>query len=130
VRRALLLATVLVLAAPVGAGAYSSSHLRGTWHGKLHQRGLEPFTVTVTIGSLHDASRNRVRYSGLDCRGTWDYLGSRRGLFSFREVITAGKSDTCKGAGTVRLRPLSVNALRYRFTGGGVTSAGVIRRVR
>jgi hypothetical protein len=130
VQRALLLASVLAFAAPASAGAFSGTALEGTWHGELHQAGLKSFTVAVTIRSLHDARRNPVRYSGLDCTGTWAYLGARSGRFRFREVITAGKSDTCKGAGTVSLVPLSAAALRYRFSGGGVTSAGIIRRVR
>jgi hypothetical protein len=123
-------AAFAALAAPASAAAFSSSDLKGTWHGRLEQEGLKPFTVTVTIGSLHDAARNPVRYSGLDCTGTWTFLRSGDGRFRFREVITAGKSATCKGAGTVTLVPSSAGALRYRFSGGGVSSAGVIRRVR
>jgi hypothetical protein len=130
VPRALLIAALVALAVPASAGAFTGTDLKGTWHGELHQAGLKPFTVTVTIRSLHDARRNPVRYSGLDCTGTWAYQGARSGRFRFREVITAGRSDTCKGAGTVSLVPLSAAALGYRFSGGGVTSAGVIRRVR
>jgi hypothetical protein len=130
VRRAVLVATALLLAAPATAGAFSSSDLKGEWHGRLAQRGMPSFTVTSTIRSLHDARRNTVRYSGLDCSGTWTFLGARGSSFRFREVITAGKSETCKGAGTVTLVPLTANALHYRFAGGGVVSAGIIRRVR
>jgi hypothetical protein len=131
VRRVVLIAAFSLAAFPAGAAAFSSTELKGTWHGELRQTGLKPFTVTVTIRSLHDANRNPVRYSGLDCTGTWAFLGSDGGgRFRFREVITAGKSPTCKGAGTVSLVALSAGALSYRFSGGGVSSAGVIRRVR
>jgi hypothetical protein len=130
VRRSLLLCVLALAAFPAVAAAFSARDLEGTWHGPLRQAGLKPFTVTVTIRSLHDSRRNPVRYSGLDCTGTWAFLGSAGGSLRFREVITAGKSDTCKGSGTVTLVPLSAGALRYRFSGGGISSAGVIRRVR
>jgi hypothetical protein len=123
-------ALVCALALPAGASAFQARDLKGTWHGRLAQRGMPSFTVTATIRSLHDARRNEVRYSGLDCTGTWRFLGGHAGRFRFREVITAGRSDTCKGAGTVSLVPVTANALRYRFAGGGVVSAGIIRRVR
>jgi hypothetical protein len=128
--RGFLLACALLLAVPAAAPAFSSTDLKGTWHGRLAQKGLPSFTVTSTIRSLHDPARNSVRYSGLDCTGTWQYLGASRGHFRFREVITAGKSSECKGTGTVDLVPVSASVLRYRFSGGGVTSAGFIRRVR
>jgi hypothetical protein len=130
VLRGFLLACALLLAVPAAASAFSSSDLKGTWHGRLAQEGLPSFTVTSTIRSLHDAARNPVRYSGLDCTGTWAYVGAKSGHFRFREVITAGRSSECKGTGTVDLLPVSASVLRYRFSGGGVTSAGFTRRVR
>jgi len=68
VRRAVLLAALL-FAAPAAAGAFSSSDLKGEWHGRLAQKGMT-------------------------------------------------------------LAPLTASALHYRFVGGGVVSAGIIRRVR
>src|SRR3954451_8854588 len=103
VLRGFLLACALLLAVPAAASAFSSSDLKGTWHGRLAQEGLPSFTVTSTIRSLHDAARNPVRYSGLDCTGTWAYVGAKSGHFRFREVITAGRSSECKGTGTVDL---------------------------
>jgi branched-chain amino acid transport system substrate-binding protein len=101
----------------------------GEWSGRLSQEGMAPFRVWATIRSLAGGAGNRVRYSGLDCRGTWTPLRRRGSAYRFRENITAGRSDACKGTGTVTLRPTGdPDALRYRFRGGGVTSHGTIRR--
>jgi len=102
--------------------------ITGRWTGRLHQRGLAPFTVTASIRSLHDSGANRVAYSGIGCSGNWHYLGRRGRAFRFREVIRHGRGGTCKGVGTVTLTPAAAGRLGYRFQGGGVESRGVLTR--
>ena len=99
----------------------------GRWRGALAQRGLKPFQIRVQIRSRTNSARNRVAYSGLDCAGTWTYLGRRGPDFRFREVIDRGRGGECKGSGTVILRYISAQRLRYEFRSGGVASSGFIR---
>ena len=102
------------------------SWVLGSWSGELHQRGMRPFRVWAVVRSLHHSAANSVRYSGLDCRGTWKPLGGGAEAFRFRETITSGRSEACKGVGIVHLRR-GEGGLRYRFTGGGVESRGLLR---
>ncbi len=99
----------------------------GEWQGRLAQRGLPPFQMRASIRSRTDPSRNTVAYTGIECRGNWDYLGRRGPDFRFREVIDRGRGGKCKGAGTVTLRYIGPDRLRYEFRGGGVASSGFIR---
>jgi hypothetical protein len=99
------------------------------WRGTLRQTGLAPFTITATIRSLGEPGANTVAYSGIDCSGHWRYLGRRGGEYRFLEVIDRGRGGTCKGVGTVTLRPAGADRLRYAFRGGGVESRGVLSRV-
>ena len=99
----------------------------GTWHGELHQRGLAPFQLKVTVGSLSNSTANRVHYSGLGCGGRWTYLGTIGETVRFREVIDSGRSATCKGTGEVTLMRAG-SRLRFRFSGGGVVSRGLLAR--
>ena len=99
----------------------------GEWQGRLAQRGLPPFQMRASIRSRTDPSRNTVAYTGIDCRGNWGYLGRRGPDFRFREVIDRGRGGDCKGVGTVTLRYISSDRLRYEFRGGGVASSGFIR---
>ena len=124
-----------LLASCGGAGAGSGSTpspqrpgITGRWKGRLHQRGLAPFTVTASIRSLRASAPNTVAYSGIGCSGNWRYLGRRGSAFRFREVIRRGRGGTCKGVGTVTLTPAGAGRLRYRFQGGGVVSRGVLAR--
>jgi hypothetical protein len=87
----------------------------GHYAGRLHQHGREPFQVTATVASLNDAKRNPVHYTGIDCSGTWAYERRDGAAYVFAERIGKGKS-------------LGANRYRYRFEGGGVTSAGTLRR--
>ena len=89
-----------------------------------------PFTVTATIRSLNRfTAKNPVRYGApLNCRGHWRYLSDKDGVFRFRETITSGDSDTCKGSGTVSVTWKGGDRAAYRFTGGGVTSTGTLKR--
>lgn len=105
--------------------------LRGSWTGRLRQRGMKPFQVWATIAHPSGRAGNTVRYSGIGCRGQWTALARRGVAFRFTETITAGAGGACKGRGTVALRPTGdPNALRYVFRGGGVTSSGILRRYR
>jgi quercetin dioxygenase-like cupin family protein len=100
----------------------------GSWQGELHQRGMAPFHVRATVRSLEGAADNHVRYSGLDCRGTWTPLGGDESVYRFRERITAGRSEACKGVGTVTLAEEGGGRLSYTFRGGGVESRGTLAR--
>jgi quercetin dioxygenase-like cupin family protein len=102
----------------------------GSWRGELRQEDMDPFEAWATVKSLQDAAANRVRYSGLDCRGTWTPLGGDGDVYRFRERITAGRSETCKGVGTVTLRRRDDERLAYVFRGGGVESRGLLRPVQ
>jgi hypothetical protein len=99
----------------------------GEWQGRLAQRGLPPFQMRASIRSRTEPSRNSVAYTGIDCRGNWRYLGRRGPDFRFREVIDRGRGGDCKGVGTVTLRYIGPDRLRYEFRGGGVASSGFIR---
>lgn len=117
-------------AAGTGPGATSApTGVIGRWQGRLHQRGLAPFTVRAVVGSLRDSGANQVWYSGIQCSGNWTYLGRRGSAFRFREVIRQGRGGKCKGVGTVTLVPVPGGRLGYRFQGGGVVSRGVLSRL-
>jgi hypothetical protein len=106
----------------------SEFQITGEWEGRLTQKGLKPFMVRATIVSLERSKQNVVHYTGIDCSGTWDYLGASATAYRFREVIDRGAGRTCKGVGTVALAPLTDDSVDYVFTGGGITSRGVLRR--
>lgn len=125
------LAVGLTLAPGAQPLSPATTAIEGTWTGTLTQRMTAPFTVTATIRSFNRyAARNSVRYGApLNCRGHWRYLGRKKTAWRFRETITGGEGATCKGSGTVTLTATGdEDTLRYRFTGGGVTSSGTIRR--
>jgi hypothetical protein len=99
----------------------------GHWQGRLHQKGLDPFTVTAVIASPAGSAGNRVHYTGIDCSGTWTSLGRKGNAFRFREVITHGHGGSCKGVGIVTLTTAG-EELGYEFRGGGVISRGTLHR--
>jgi hypothetical protein len=102
----------------------------GRWKGRLHQRGVQPFTVTATIRGFDALSRNTVHYTGIDCSGHWTYLTRSGRSYQFREVITSGRGGKCKGFGRVTLTQVDAKHARYAFRGGGVVSRGVLTRVK
>jgi hypothetical protein len=98
----------------------------GDWQGTLRQNGIKPFPIRVTIRSATDPSKNPVHYGGqIDCSGAWSYLDAQGPDVRFRERIDSGAGGDCKGTGTVSLEPRQ-GKLDYRFTGGGVSSSGVL----
>jgi hypothetical protein len=113
----------------VGCGGSSGAarFVVGRWHGELHQRAVAPFRITVTVGSLSTTAANRVRYTGINCGGHWTYLGTSGVTVRFREVIDSGRGGKCKGVGEVTLSREGPR-LRYRFSGGGVVSRGLLSR--
>jgi hypothetical protein len=143
-----LLALGLVLLAGCtddGAGAGTTltnaegitRQIAGSWSANLHQKGLEPFVVAVDIAA--DGS-GRVAYTGIECGGEWKLQGVEQSMpprYIFTEDIHEGAGGDCKGTGSVTLSPIqrhspnepAYNRMAYRFTGGGVTSRGLLRRV-
>ena len=115
--------------------------LAGDWSGRLTQKGLPSFRVAARFdqGGL-DGSPPVVAYTGIDCGGTWTWEGtdeSNPPIYMFEEEIDQGSGGECKGSGRVAIRPaepcqrVAANGcdyrhLRYRFSGGGVTSTGVL----
>ena len=110
--------------------------ISGRWKGKLHQQGLGTFKIAVDLGADGLA---RVAYTGINCAGDWSLEGVLDSLppgYVFAEEINQGAGGTCKGAGTVALSPIqdqlpnapAYNQLKYQFTGGGLTSRGLLRR--
>jgi hypothetical protein len=101
----------------------------GRWRGTLHQKGIKPFPIAVSIVSATDPSRNVVHYGGeIDCSGTWRYVDASGPLVRFRETIDHGSGGKCKGSGNVEVSVTGAapQKLRYSFSGGGIKSAGVL----
>jgi hypothetical protein len=109
-------------------GIEAEYDITGTWSGELKQQGLDDFRVTATIGSLDDPSANTVHYTGIDCGGNWTFVKREGSAFLFREVIDRGEGGDCKGTGDVTLTPFSADGVDYTFSGGGIESAGVLKR--
>jgi hypothetical protein len=111
-------------------------NIAGSWIATLHQEGLPPFQIGVTIAAN---GRARVAYTGIRCGGDWNLdqaVPSIPPRYVFTETITEGAGGDCKGTGTVSLSPIQRHSpnepaytrLNYRFTGGGVSSLGLLRR--
>jgi hypothetical protein len=99
--------------------------ISGNWTGTLHQEGLRPFRIAV---SINPGGRGAVAYTGIECGGIWTETGANPPeSYSFREEIKFGSGGRCKGSGTVHLR-LDGEQLDYAFDGGGVTSHGSLHR--
>jgi len=115
--------------------------LVGDWSGGLKQTGLPSFRVAVRFdqGGL-DGRPPAVAYTGIECGGTWTWEGtgeSNPPTYVFEEEIDQGSGGECKGSGRVEIHPAEpcrkpaanecdYRRLRYRFSGGGVTSTGVL----
>jgi hypothetical protein len=110
--------------------------ISGNWTGTLHEEGLPPFEIAVDIGA---DSTGEVAYTGIECGGGWTLDGVQTSIpphYTFTEQINEGAGGTCKGTGTVSVSPIqsyspnepAYNRLNYRFSGGGVTSAGLLHR--
>ena len=111
--------------------------IANAWAGKLHQSGLAPFKIAVDITA---SGEGRVAYTGIGCGGDWTLQGvqpSTPPRYLFTEEITEGAGGSCKGRGTVTLSPIQNHApnrpaytrMNYSFTGGGVTSRGLLHRI-
>jgi hypothetical protein len=111
-----------------GAGGFAA--VEGSWAGTLRQAKTDPFPIEVTVESQDDPKLNVVHYGGeIDCSGNWSDLDGSGSEISFREVIDRGRGGRCKGAGTVRLETTGdPDRLDYSFSGGGVSSDGVLSR--
>jgi hypothetical protein len=110
--------------------------ISGRWTGTLHQKGLKPFEIAVDIGA---DGNGKVAYTGIKCGGDWTLDGVLSSLppsYEFAERINQGAGGKCKGTGRVSLAPIqgnepnapAYNEMNYTFTGGGVTSRGLLRR--
>jgi hypothetical protein len=140
----LLLALAVLLIAGCGSNdageetALSNTRqISGSWTGNLHQKGLAPFAMAVNIGG--DGTGD-VAYRGIECGGDWTLDAvepSAPPRYIFKEEITEGSGGSCKGTGTVTLSPIQRHApngpaytrMNYIFTGGGVTSRGLLHRI-
>ena len=111
--------------------------IAGSWAGKLQQARLPPFKIAVDLTANGTA---RVAYAGIDCGGDWTLDGVRPSTpprYVFTEEIDEGAGGTCKGTGTVSLLPIQGHSpnrpaytrLNYRFSGGGVSSRGLLHRI-
>jgi hypothetical protein len=107
----------------------ATAEIAGRWTGQLTQKGMAPFQVGVWIVPSGTAM---VAYTGINCGGSWSPsaapVASTGTTFTFQETIDVGAGGACKGTGTVVVRHEVNDTLNYRFTGGGVTSRGVLRR--
>jgi hypothetical protein len=147
-RKICLLALVIVLLAGCsddggGEGTSLSNvegitrQIAGGWTAQLHQKGLAPFEIAVDISA---DGRGRVAYTGIECGGEWSLDAVQPSVpprYNFIETIREGAGGSCKGTGDVTLSPIQRHSpnepaytrLNYRFTGGGVTSRGLLHRV-
>jgi len=103
--------------------------IAGGWTGQLTQKGLPPFQIAVVIDP---EGSGLVAYTGINCGGTWTpkfaTAPSAGAEYLFEETINREAGGSCKGTGTVSVTRTG-DTLSYRFTGGGVTSTGVLSPV-
>jgi hypothetical protein len=122
--------------AGISTGEGVTRQISGRWTGELHQQGLQPFEIGVDIGADSTA---KVAYTGIECGGDWSLDQAQPSTpprYVFTEEINQGAGGNCKGKGTVTLVPIQGHApngpaytrMNYSFTGGGVTSRGLLRR--
>jgi len=121
----------------LGSSQGITRQIAGEWSGKLHQRGIPPFTVAVKITP---SGGGQVAYTGIRCGGEWtltDVVPSTPPEYNFTEKITRGARGRCKGRGSVSLLPIqgfspnepAYKRMNYSFSGGGVSSRGLLHRV-
>jgi hypothetical protein len=131
---ALLAVLVLLIAGCGGSGSSSddsAKSIAGDWTGSLRQKGLKPFRIAVRIEA---SGAGRVAYTGIECGGEWNLRVvryTRPEQYEFDEQISEGAGGQCKGRGAVGVQLEGTGAdshLRYQFTGGGVTSRGLLHR--
>jgi hypothetical protein len=134
---ALLAALVLLIAGCGDGGDGSSSNeekptgIAGDWTGTPKQKGIAPFQVAARIDAV---GSGRVAYIGIECGGSWiskRALASDPAFFGIEERIRKGAGGECTGSGMVQLHPKAPERgapLEYEFSGGGVTSRGVLHR--
>jgi hypothetical protein len=119
-----------------GTGSGVTRQISGNWTGTLHQKGVPPFQVAVDIGADSTA---QVAYSGIKCGGDWTIDRVQTSIpprYIFTERIKAGAGGSCKGTGSVALLPVQAHSpnepaysrMHYSFTGGGVSSRGLLHR--
>jgi hypothetical protein len=133
-----LLFIVAVLIAGCGGSSDNSESttnapigVAGNWTGTLRQKGIAPFQIAARLDAV---GSGRVAYTGIECGGSWTSkraLASSPPFITIEERITEGAGGECKGVGTVTLHLRSATAgagLEYDFTGGGVTSRGLLHR--
>jgi hypothetical protein len=122
---------------PLGNSQGVTRQIAGEWSGKLHQKGLPPFKVAVKITP---SGGGQVAYTGIRCGGKWtlsEVASSIPPQYRFTEKITQGASSKCKGKGIVSLLPIqgfspnepAYKRMNYSFSGGGVSSRGLLHRV-
>ena len=113
----------------------NTRQIAGGWSGELRQQGLAPFGMAVDIGG---DGTGRVAYTGLKCGGGWTLDGSQPSSPPYLHQKIREVRGACKGTGTVTLSPIQRHApngpaytrINYLFAGGGVTSRGLLHRVR
>jgi hypothetical protein len=105
--------------------------IAGDWTGRLQQEDLAPFRIAVRIDP---SGAGQVAYTVINCAGVWQprgIMGPQSRHYAFTERINRGAGGKCKGIGRVTTELESVTGkerLHYEFTGGGVTSRGVLGR--
>jgi len=148
-RRLCLLALGIPLLVGCGSGANPDDltalgnsegitrQIAGEWRGNLHQKGMAPFKVAVKITP---SGSGQVAYTGIRCGGEWSLTGVASSIpprYQFTEKITQGAGGSCKGKGSVSLLPIqgfspnepAYKRMNYSFSGGGVSSRGLLHRV-
>jgi hypothetical protein len=116
----------------------AARQISGNWRGTLHQAKLPPFQIAVDISAGNTA---QVAYTGIKCGGEWSLdqvqaPSPSHFIYVFTEQINQGAGGSCKGTGRVSVSPIqreipnepAYQQMRYRFSGGGVTSRGLIHR--
>lgn len=106
--------------------------ISGTWSGTLAQAGMPPIPARIRVVGVRTGQMQGIsRYGApLSCRGRLEPRGSgsqRRAVL--REVITQSTSAVCMGVGVMTLSLRTDGRLGYRWSGGGVVSTGILRRV-
>ena len=65
----------------------------GTWQGTVHEIGVDPYTITLTLDPV---GIGEVTYSGYDCGGLLSPV-RQGGHLRYRETITTGRENCADG---------------------------------